>query len=341
MEKSLQELMEEARAKAIEVGWVADPEPDDTPVVAPVEDPVDEFAGTDFANEQMVLPPPPESDLPEALRRRDAGMAQASSADRVQAWKAAAGAWLGGRSRDSEFTADDLVAAIGLPDPSDRGKNNVVGAWDQRDGSRREDRVDREASEERSSAGACESAAGLAGDVKRGGPLRRKTPLKAKPWKRKVPAEYRAVPGGGDGDLWPAEEADEAVAAESDQREEAGGAQVGCVALVKAGGLAFAEAIVGKRCVVCGRTAKEAFVADGLRPPGASRGGAELAAAAWDACAALGRPERGVCLRGALPSPAHRWCEDGSRSWRCPDSVIEFANEVGAEAHIVRTYASQ
>jgi hypothetical protein len=129
MEKSLQELMEEARAKAIEVGWVADPEPDDTPVVAPVEDPVDEFAGTDFANEQMVLPPPPESDLPEALRRRDAGMAQASSADRVQAWKAAAGAWLGGRSRDSEFTADDLVAAIGLPDPSDRGKNNVVGAW--------------------------------------------------------------------------------------------------------------------------------------------------------------------------------------------------------------------
>lgn len=81
--------------------------------------------------------PEPEPERPSPELRRDAtaaeiageeGMAQADQAERVQEWKDEAERWLGGRSRDSEITADDLIADIGLPDigPS---RNNVVGAW--------------------------------------------------------------------------------------------------------------------------------------------------------------------------------------------------------------------
>jgi hypothetical protein len=56
------------------------------------------------------------------------GMGKALRADRVQEWKAAAVAWLAAKLAGFEFAADDLVAAIGLPDEGP-AKNNVVGGW--------------------------------------------------------------------------------------------------------------------------------------------------------------------------------------------------------------------
>lgn len=57
----------------------------------------------------------------------EAGMAQAASADRVQLWKQAATTWIGLLEPGVEFTADDLVRAVGLPDVGPN-RNNVVGA---------------------------------------------------------------------------------------------------------------------------------------------------------------------------------------------------------------------
>ncbi len=59
---------------------------------------------------------------------RERGMDEAYRAERVQLWKAAAGRWLLELLPGTLFTADDLVAAIGLPDEG-VARNNVVGAW--------------------------------------------------------------------------------------------------------------------------------------------------------------------------------------------------------------------
>jgi hypothetical protein len=175
--------------------------------------------------------------------------------------------------------------------------------------------------------------------VKRGGPLRRKTPLKAKPWKRKVPAEYEPFHEAGTGIFGPPRKPMKRsrlnpISAKKRAERKSDALRV------KAGGLAFAEAIVGKRCVVCGRTAKEAFVATGCGHQ-AHHGVAQswlrrhgMRALLWDV-------RNSVCV---CEEPCHRQHTDGAKRipiMALPDSVIEFANEVGAEAHIVRTYASQ
>ncbi len=69
---------------------------------------------------------------PEAARAAgEAGMDRALNAERVEAWKGAAASWLAAQPAGRVFQADDLVAAIGLPDlPGERERpNNVVGAW--------------------------------------------------------------------------------------------------------------------------------------------------------------------------------------------------------------------
>lgn len=58
----------------------------------------------------------------------EAGMDQALHAERVAVWKTRAGDWLDEQPEGLLFTADDLVAAIGLPD-SGVARNNAVGAW--------------------------------------------------------------------------------------------------------------------------------------------------------------------------------------------------------------------
>lgn len=57
------------------------------------------------------------------------GMARASRAERVQAWKQDADEWFEALPDQATFIADDLTLAIGLVDPSEPGKNNVLGAW--------------------------------------------------------------------------------------------------------------------------------------------------------------------------------------------------------------------
>lgn len=64
----------------------------------------------------------------EAEARAEVGMAQAWEADRVQMWKILAAEYLFSLSSGTEFTADDMVAEIGLPDEG-VNRNNVVGAW--------------------------------------------------------------------------------------------------------------------------------------------------------------------------------------------------------------------
>lgn len=66
-------------------------------------------------------------DRARALQEAVDGMEKASKAERVQVWKANAAEWLGQLHYGVEFTADDLVRAIGLPD-SGVARNNVVGA---------------------------------------------------------------------------------------------------------------------------------------------------------------------------------------------------------------------
>lgn len=54
------------------------------------------------------------------------GMDRANNASRVQHWKELAEKYLFSRPKGTEFTADDLINHIGVPDET---KNNVVGAW--------------------------------------------------------------------------------------------------------------------------------------------------------------------------------------------------------------------
>ena len=76
------------------------------------------------------------SDIPgqltfDAFRAEDArqvGMGIADAAPRVRLWKEAADAWFLRQPVGTEFTADDLVRVIGLPDQG-VNRNNVVGAW--------------------------------------------------------------------------------------------------------------------------------------------------------------------------------------------------------------------
>ncbi len=58
----------------------------------------------------------------------EAGMAQASAADRVQVWKALADGWYRAQPKGALITADDLTRSIGLPGQG-INQNNVVGAW--------------------------------------------------------------------------------------------------------------------------------------------------------------------------------------------------------------------
>lgn len=58
----------------------------------------------------------------------DAGMEEALRAERVGRWKEQAEWWLEQQVSGFVFTADDLVASIGLPDTGP-ARNNVVGAW--------------------------------------------------------------------------------------------------------------------------------------------------------------------------------------------------------------------
>ncbi len=64
----------------------------------------------------------------DAQAARESGIADAYSADRVQDWKRQADAWLHLCRPGEEFSADDLVAGVGLPDEGPN-RNNVVGAW--------------------------------------------------------------------------------------------------------------------------------------------------------------------------------------------------------------------
>ena len=55
-------------------------------------------------------------------------MRKALVPDRVSQWKVDATAWLESQWAGVEFTADDLVSVVGLPDEG-INRNNVVGAW--------------------------------------------------------------------------------------------------------------------------------------------------------------------------------------------------------------------
>ena len=67
-------------------------------------------------------------DFEQGWHDAEKGMALANGADRVKEWKERAERHLMSLSAGSEFTADDLVQKIGLPDEGEN-KNNVVGAW--------------------------------------------------------------------------------------------------------------------------------------------------------------------------------------------------------------------
>jgi len=70
-------------------------------------------------------------DSGEGERRAEEGMSKAMRALRVQHWKDNANAWfydLFDTDPTIEFIADDLTAAVGLPDIGPNN-NNVVGAW--------------------------------------------------------------------------------------------------------------------------------------------------------------------------------------------------------------------
>lgn len=66
-------------------------------------------------------------DAAEAQRLRDKGFELAKGADRIQTWKARALEWLKRQGVGYRFTADELIAGVGLPDEG-VNRNNVVGA---------------------------------------------------------------------------------------------------------------------------------------------------------------------------------------------------------------------
>lgn len=77
--------------------------------------------------EPVVEQKPVEFDTDAANAAGDEGMGRARRAERVQDWKMEAAQWISQCPRWSEFTADDLILAVGLPDEG-VNRNNVVGA---------------------------------------------------------------------------------------------------------------------------------------------------------------------------------------------------------------------
>jgi hypothetical protein len=70
-----------------------------------------------------------------ADQARDAGMAQAIRAQRVQLWKQTAELWVACLLPGMEFTADDLVREVGKPDEGDHRANAIgalISAWSKR-----------------------------------------------------------------------------------------------------------------------------------------------------------------------------------------------------------------
>jgi hypothetical protein len=66
-------------------------------------------------------------DLGEGDRRKQQGIADALDAERVQPWRVIAAAELEQlATAGSPFTADDLVAVVGLPDTG-QNRNNAIG----------------------------------------------------------------------------------------------------------------------------------------------------------------------------------------------------------------------
>jgi len=63
-----------------------------------------------------------------AERAGEAGMEQALHAERVAEWRRRADRWLDELPQGKLFTSDDLVEAIGKPDP-DGPRNNAIGGW--------------------------------------------------------------------------------------------------------------------------------------------------------------------------------------------------------------------
>jgi hypothetical protein len=57
------------------------------------------------------------------------GMDQALHTERNRVWKLQAEAWLDEQLQGSLFTADDLQAAIGKPEPDGQGRSGAAGAW--------------------------------------------------------------------------------------------------------------------------------------------------------------------------------------------------------------------
>ena len=60
--------------------------------------------------------------------KADEGMDAAATAGRVHHWRMDAGRWFMRLPIGEEFSADDLIRAVGLPDEG-VNKNNVVGAF--------------------------------------------------------------------------------------------------------------------------------------------------------------------------------------------------------------------
>jgi hypothetical protein len=67
-------------------------------------------------------------DFKEGKNKGDKGMSEAARAGRVIRWNADAGRWFMLLPVGTEFSADDLVRAVGLPDEG-ANRNNVVGAF--------------------------------------------------------------------------------------------------------------------------------------------------------------------------------------------------------------------
>lgn len=59
----------------------------------------------------------------------EAGMDEALHAERNRIWTLQAEAWLDEQPQGSLFTADDLQAAIGKPEPDKNGRSGAAGAW--------------------------------------------------------------------------------------------------------------------------------------------------------------------------------------------------------------------
>lgn len=70
----------------------------------------------------------PEFNYESGREAAELGMARADAADRVKLWKKQALDWLMRQPIGAEIRADDLIAAIGVPDTG-ANRVNVVGAW--------------------------------------------------------------------------------------------------------------------------------------------------------------------------------------------------------------------